>query len=177
MAYAVLNRLRANPATDTMIKKQLTLRLLALMAAAGSAGPLVAQTDTTPPAAPAASDEVVTLDTVQVSDVPIEQNIMPTSRPFSSVYGTDANITDIPRNVTIISREQLSAINIRDVRDFAKLTSSSYSRTPVARVQVGEVAPTSQNESEPPSGPLTESNSTRAREPSGSSALKVSSLA
>ncbi len=146
MAYAVLNRLRANPATDTMIKKQLTLRLLALMAAAGSAGPLVAQTDTTPPAAPAASDEVVTLDTVQVSDVPIEQNIMPTSRPFSSVYGTDANITDIPRNVTIISREQLSAINIRDVRDFAKLTSSSYTRTnfgapgnPDIRGQYGDV--------------------------------------
>ena len=122
-----------------MIKPQLTLRLLALMTAVGPASQLVAQT-------PAPSDDVVTLDKVEVSDVPIEQNILPTSRPFSSVYGTDANITDIPRNVTIISREQLSAINIRDVRDFAKLTSSSYTRTnfgapgnPDIRGQYGDV--------------------------------------
>lgn len=64
----------------------------------------------------------------------------------NSVFGTDQNITDIPRNVTIISREQLSAINIRDVRDFAKLTSSSYTRTnfgapgnPDIRGQYGDV--------------------------------------
>lgn len=107
-----------------MIKPHLTLRLLALMAATGSGHYLAAQT---PPAA--AAEEVVTLEKLDVSDVPIEQNIIPSSRPFSSVYGTDANIVDIPRNVTIISREQLSAINIRDVRDFAKLTSSSYTRT------------------------------------------------
>lgn len=106
-----------------MIKSHLTLRLLALMAAAGSTTQLLhAQT-------PAPSDEVVTLDKVEVTDVPIEENILPTSRPFSSVYGTDANITEIPRNVTIISREQLSTIAIRDVRDFSKLTSSSYTKT------------------------------------------------
>lgn len=110
-----------------MIKPHLTLRLLALMAATGSGQYLAAQTAPAAPAAPA--EEVVTLEKLDVSDVPIEQNIIPSSRPFSSVYGTDANIVDIPRNVTIISREQLSAINIRDVRDFAKLTSSSYTRT------------------------------------------------
>ena len=49
---------------------------------------------------------------VIVTDVPIEENIMPTSRPTSSVYGTDTSILDTPRNVTIISREQLSAIDI-----------------------------------------------------------------
>lgn len=105
-----------------MIKPHLVLRLLALMTAAGS--PLFAQNTT-----PAATDEVVTLDALEVSDVPIEQNIMPTSRPFNSVFGTDANIVDTPRAVTIISREQLNAISISDVRDFSKLTSSSYTRT------------------------------------------------
>ncbi|MBC8009990.1 MAG: TonB-dependent receptor [Burkholderiales bacterium] len=120
------------------------------MAAAGSTNFLVAQTAepaaTPAPSATAPADEVVTLDALEVSDVPIEQNIMPTSRPFNSVFGTDQNITDIPRNVTIISREQLSAINIRDVRDFAKLTSSSYTRTnfgapgnPDIRGQYGDV--------------------------------------
>lgn len=111
-----------------MTKRQLTLRLLALMAAAGA--PALLRAQETPPAAPAATEEeIVTLDALDVNEVPIEQNIMPTSRPFNSVFGTDDNITDIPRNVTIISREQLSAIAIQDVRDFSKLTSSSYTRT------------------------------------------------
>lgn len=108
-----------------MTKRHLTLRLLALMTAAGSPGLLRAQETI----APAASDEVVTLDKLEVNDVPIEQNILPTSRPFSSVYGTDQNITEIPRNVTIISREQLNTIGVKDVRDFSKLTSSSYTKT------------------------------------------------
>ncbi len=103
---------------------RLSLRLLAAMAAAGSPQFLKAQTE---PAAPA--EDVITLDALEVSEVPIEQNVMPTSRPFNSVYGTGQSITEIPRNVTIISREQLTAIAIKDVRDFAKLTSSSYTRT------------------------------------------------
>lgn len=99
-----------------------SLRLLALMTASIPCSYLSAQT-------PAPAEEVITLDALEVSEVPIEQNILPTSRPFNSVYGTGQNITDIPRNVTIISREQLSAIAIQDVRDFSKLTSSSYTRT------------------------------------------------
>jgi len=107
-----------------MIKPHLTLRLLALMTATGSGPYLAAQTA---PAAPA--EEVVTLEKLDVSDVPIEENIMPTSRPFGSVYGDSRGILDTPRNVTIISREQLDAIGIQDVRDFSKLTSSSYTTT------------------------------------------------
>ena len=87
--------------------------------------PLSAQTAT--PARPAG--EITTLERFEVSAVPIEQQILPTSRPFNSVFGTDMSIIDTPRNVTIISREQLSAIAIQDVRDFSKLTSSSYTRT------------------------------------------------
>lgn len=79
--------------------------------------------------APRNSDGISTLDRFEVSGVPIEQQILPTSRPFNSVFGTDMSILDTPRNVTIISREQLSAIAIQDVRDFSKLTSSSYTRT------------------------------------------------
>lgn len=113
-----------------MKHRRLTLRLLALMAASGSPFLVHAQ-ETAPAAAPAEkpAEDVVTLDALDVSDVPIEENIMPTSRPFSSVFGTDANIVDTPRAVTIISTEQLNAISIKDVRDFSKLTSSSYTRT------------------------------------------------
>lgn len=73
-----------------------------------------------------ASDDTVKLEKYEVNDVPIEQQILPTSRPFASVFGTDDNIVDVPRNVTIISRQQLTDISIVDVRDFTKLTSSSY---------------------------------------------------
>ncbi|EDY81554.1 TonB-dependent receptor plug domain protein [Verrucomicrobiia bacterium DG1235] len=69
------------------------------------------------------------MDAFISEEVPIEENILPTSRPFNSVYGTERSILDTPRNVTIISREQLDAIAIKDVRDFSKLTSSSYTKT------------------------------------------------
>lgn len=78
---------------------------------------------------PAQEEEAVRLDELRVEEVPIEENILPTSRPFNSVFGTDQSILETPRNVTIISREQLSAISIQDVRDFSKLTSSSFTRS------------------------------------------------
>ena len=75
------------------------------------------------PDAPTESDRVV------VTDVPIEQNIMPTNRPTNSVYGTDTPVLDTPRNITIISTEQLSAIDIQDPRDFEKLSSDSFTQS------------------------------------------------
>ncbi len=79
------------------------------------------------PAVPSTDDNGA--DRVIVTDVPIEENILPTSRPTDSVYGTDTAILDTPRNATIISREQLSAIDIQDPRDFSKLTSDSYTQS------------------------------------------------
>ena len=113
--------------------------LLAVLTAAGFTGTLSAQT------APAAAADAVRMEKFEVSDVPIEQQIVPTSRPFNSVFGIDRSILDTPRNVTIISREQLTAISIQDVRDFSKLTASSYTRsnfgaptTPDIRTQIAD---------------------------------------
>jgi hypothetical protein len=72
------------------------------------------------------TDTAVQMEKFQVNDVPIEQQILPTSRPFTSVFGTEDNILDVPRNVTIISRAQMDAIDIQDTTQFSKLTSSSY---------------------------------------------------
>ena len=74
-------------------------------------------------------DDVIVLDEVEADDIPIEESILATTRPITSIYGTDRSILDTPRNVNIISREQLDAISIKDVRDFSKLTSSSYTKT------------------------------------------------
>jgi catecholate siderophore receptor len=106
-----------------LMKKILINRLTSALAAVAMALPLSAETDTT------STEEAVQLERVNVSEVPISQQILPTSRPFNSVFGTDDNIVDVPRNVTIISRQQLSDINISSVLDFAKLTSSSYTTT------------------------------------------------
>ncbi len=100
-------------------------------AAGTPAQPPAAGSDTTTSAASTSSstEEVTKLENFEVKDVPLEKQILPTARPFSSVFGTDDNIVDIPRNVTIISRQQLSDINISSVLDFTKLTSSSYTTT------------------------------------------------
>lgn len=125
-----------------MIKSKLHA-LLAVLTAAGLSGSLSAQTAPAPTAAP--KDDAVRMEKFEVNDVPIEQQIVPTSRPFNSVFGLDRSILDTPRNVTIISREQLTAINIQDVRDFSKLTASSYTRsnfgaptTPDIRTQIAD---------------------------------------
>lgn len=75
------------------------------------------------------SGKIEELEEFHVSDVPIEESILPTTRPFNSVYGSGMSIMETPRNVTIISREQLDSIAIYDVRDFAKLTASSYTKS------------------------------------------------
>ena len=86
------------------------------------------------------------MESFQVNDVPIEQQILPTSRPFASVFGTDDNILDVPRNVTIVSRAQMDVIDIQDTTQFSKLTSSSYTDSnfgspsnPSIRGQSGDV--------------------------------------
>jgi catecholate siderophore receptor len=84
-----------------------------------SATPTTAQTQ-------AAAGEPVKMATYQVNDVPIEDVILPNARPLTSVFGTEDNIIDIPRDVTIISREQMDTIGIQDVTDFSKLTAASY---------------------------------------------------
>jgi catecholate siderophore receptor len=104
-----------------------TNRLIALFASLLPLA-LFAQTATEATSTDVDSD-VVVLEVYEVNSVPLEQVILPSARPFNSVYGTDRGILDTPRNVTIFSREQLTAISIQDVRDFTKLTTSSYTRT------------------------------------------------
>ena len=79
-----------------------------------TSAPTTAQTQGAPPAS-VSTEAAVQMEKFNVSDVPIEQQILPTSRPFTSVFGTEDNILDVPRNVTIISRAQMDVIDIQDV--------------------------------------------------------------
>lgn len=103
--------------------------LLAVLLAASVHGQMSAQNTAPLSETDAVDKEVVELEKVSVSSVPPEQRILPTSRPFNSVFGIDMNILDTPRNVTIISREQMNIIGIQETRDFSKLTASSYTQT------------------------------------------------
>jgi catecholate siderophore receptor len=114
------------------MNKHVSICLSSALLAAIVTLPLSAQAAETQPASATDSPpdgETVQLDKLQVNEVPIEQQILPTSRPFNSVFGTNDNIVDVPRNVTIISRQQLSDIAISDVLDFSKLTSSAFTTT------------------------------------------------
>jgi hypothetical protein len=67
-----------------------------------------------------------TREEIVVVGVPPAENIMPTARPTQSVYGLDLGVMETPRNTTILSTEQLQAVNIQDPRSFSYLTSSSF---------------------------------------------------
>ena len=103
--------------------------LAAVLLLSAMAIPAQAQSDSSTTTPTKEEEQPVVLEKLNVNDVPIEQQILPTSRPFNSVFGTDENIVDVPRNVTIISRQQLSDISIASVLDFSKLTSSAYTTT------------------------------------------------
>jgi outer membrane receptor protein involved in Fe transport len=89
--------------------------------------PGMAQT-TSPSPTPTKGDTSSELSQVVVTgaQIPLNEAIVPTVRPTDSVFGLDQNVMDIPRNITVISRAQLDDISITDVRDFTKLTTSSY---------------------------------------------------
>lgn len=128
--------------TDPTMNSAITPRASLALILTGLASAAIAPAQTATPT----EGETVEMERFEVNDVPIEENIIPSSRPFNSVYGNDRSILETPRNVTIISREQLNAISIQDVRDFSKLTASSYTRsnfgaptTPDIRTQIADL--------------------------------------
>lgn len=58
-----------------------------------------------------------------------DQLLLPHSLPFSSPYGMDMDLVDTPRSISILSREQLDVISIRDPRDISKLSASAYTQS------------------------------------------------
>ena len=70
-----------------------TRKPLLLLAVASLSSGVVLQTQAQTAAKPGA--EVVTMEKFKVTDVPIDKQILPTSRPFNSVFGTDDNIVDV----------------------------------------------------------------------------------
>ena len=95
--------------------------------ATAGAAPTQAAANASPPPAPASTQGQANLDEVIIHGIKRGDLILPTTVTSNSVYGLDLDVMDVPRNTTVISQAQLSALNIQNPGGFSYLTSSSYS--------------------------------------------------
>jgi len=87
-----------------------------------------AQVSTTASAAPLSTDSNITqLEKFTVSDVPVTEQILPTVRPISSVYGDDRSIIDIPRSVTSVNKAWMEDRQVKNAMDFGQFATGVYS--------------------------------------------------
>jgi outer membrane receptor protein involved in Fe transport len=63
---------------------------------------------------------------ILVTAVPPADQIVPTARPISSVFGQDMNVIDIPRSVNVITRAELEDRQIFSVQDLGQFSSGTY---------------------------------------------------
>jgi outer membrane receptor protein involved in Fe transport len=56
----------------------------------------------------------------------LPNNILPTSMDFSDAFGFDLPVTDIPRSISVITKEELQNANIQTARDFARVSADTY---------------------------------------------------
>jgi outer membrane receptor protein involved in Fe transport len=131
-----------------MIHTTRYLAVAALLAAA--AGRLPAQTTTstttTATTTDASGQPVQTMAAFNVQDVPLEDQIMPTTRPISGVLGDDTEILDIPRSVTTIDKSLLTQRQVKQMTDLGQFSPGVYTpaqyglpATPVIRGDEGSV--------------------------------------
>jgi outer membrane receptor protein involved in Fe transport len=108
--------------------KQTSLALamiLLCMARARAQTALGAPSQAAAPHSPSDSASPGTSETVIVQGSEIEDTINPLDRPISSVYGTDLDITDVPRTVTSVSGQQMEQQNITSISDLTQTTAGS----------------------------------------------------
>ncbi len=111
---------------------------------AGLNGPLLAEsaTDTTTPT----TEPVTTLEKFTVSEVPLDEQILPTVRPIGSVLGDGRSILDTPRAVTSVNKAWMDDRQVKDAMDFGQFSPGVYSAaqygipaTPQIRGDLGEL--------------------------------------
>ena len=78
-------------------------------------------------APPSTTTKVTTLEKYTVSDVPIEDQVLPTVRPVDDVMGDDRNILDIPRSVTAVNTALMEDRMVKNAMDFGQFSPGVYS--------------------------------------------------
>jgi TonB dependent receptor/TonB-dependent Receptor Plug Domain len=74
----------------------------------------------------AENQKVTTLEKYTVSDVPVTEQILPTVRPISSVYGDDRDIVDIPRSVSSVNSAWMDDRQVKNAMDFGQFSPGVY---------------------------------------------------
>lgn len=103
-------------------KQNLTRSFLAAAGLAAS----VLHGQTPGPTAPADSN-VTQLDKFTVSDVPLENQILPTVRPLDSVFGDAESVLDIPRSVSMVNKAWMDDRQVTNSMDFGQFSPGVYS--------------------------------------------------
>jgi hypothetical protein len=119
------------------------LRFAALLALAGgitctvAAQTAPAAAPSTPASTPAAStgsttastddNDVTELEKLTVSDVPLDQQVLPTVRPIGNIMGDDQSIIDIPRSVSSVNAAWMQDRNVKNAMDFGQFAPGVYS--------------------------------------------------
>lgn len=98
--------------------------LFGAVAAASLTFPLRAQT---PPADTPETGPVEKMEKLTVSDVPYQDQILPTVRPISSVMGDDRSVLDTPRSVTSVNQAWMEDRHVHDAMDFGQFSPGVYS--------------------------------------------------
>src|SRR5579871_6899322 len=76
--------------------------------------------------APGSSGPVTTLEKYTVSDVPLEDQVLPTVRPVGDVMGDDRNIVDIPRSVSSVNAAWMRDRMVKNAMDFSQFSPGVY---------------------------------------------------
>jgi outer membrane receptor for monomeric catechols len=84
------------------------------------------QVSATPPASTTPSD-VTSLEKYTVSDTPLDEQILPTVRPISSVFGDDLDIIDVPRSVSTVNKAWMDDRQVKNAMDFGQFSPGVYS--------------------------------------------------
>ena len=92
---------------------------------AGAGSPVVSSGSST--AAAAADSNVTTLEKYTVSDVPLDEQILPTVRPVNSVFGDPASVIDIPRSVSMVNKAWMDDRQVTNSMDFGQFSPGVYS--------------------------------------------------
>jgi outer membrane receptor protein involved in Fe transport len=96
------------------------------IAAVGLSAAAYGQTSA-PPAPASGESQVTTLEKYTVSDVPVSEQVLPTVRPISSVYGDGMDIVDIPRSVSSVNSAWMRDRDVKNSMDLGQFSPGVYS--------------------------------------------------
>jgi outer membrane receptor for monomeric catechols len=66
------------------------------------------------------------LNRITVQGIASEHNVLPTATDFSDVFGFDLPVNQIPRSISVITKEELHNANVRTARDLARISADTY---------------------------------------------------